>query len=126
MYHMGLPRRRFLTRSEIFNFGTALGNSFFFRNSSTDLLTETGANSGSSSSSSLRRLRGGQAALHRNVFRELSHELSSFWMNSLSLEATVFIGKEGWRMADTCRTSGDTWWSALNPHHIARDKWRRS
>ncbi|KAG7537137.1 Zinc finger CCHC-type superfamily [Arabidopsis suecica] len=120
-------------------FGTALGNFFSFRNSSTNLLTETSANSGSSSSSSLRRLRGGQAALHRNVLRELSHELSSFWMNALSLEATVFIGKEGWRMADTWRSSGDTWRSAPNPlssnrllrlaesfhpRHIARDKWR--
>ncbi|KAG7572552.1 hypothetical protein ISN44_As09g009120 [Arabidopsis suecica] len=84
-----------------------------------DLLTETGAHSGSSSSSSLRRLLGGQAALHRNVFRELSHELSLFWMNALSLEASQFIEEEGWRMADTCRASGDTWRSAPNPRHIA-------
>ncbi|KAG7552268.1 hypothetical protein ISN45_Aa06g028710 [Arabidopsis thaliana x Arabidopsis arenosa] len=127
MYHMGLPRRVIPVTSSADQkssiFGIALGNSFFFRNSSTNLLTETGANSGSSSFSSLRRLRGGQAALHRNVLRELSHELSSFWMNALSLEVTVFIGKEGWRMADTWRTSGDTWRSIPNPCHIAPPVW---
>ncbi|KAG7536819.1 hypothetical protein ISN44_As13g007460 [Arabidopsis suecica] len=49
-----------------------------------------------------------------------------FGVNASSLQATVFIGEEGWRMADTCHASGDTWRSAPNPRHIARDKWRRT
>ncbi|KAG7537056.1 hypothetical protein ISN44_As13g009830 [Arabidopsis suecica] len=101
-----------------------LRNFFISRNSSTDSLTETGAYSGNSSSSSLRWLLGGQTALLRKVLESSLTNSLHFRVNALSLEALVFIGKEGWRMVDTCRASGDTCRRLLYLHQIAPNKWR--
>ncbi|KAG7533099.1 hypothetical protein ISN45_Aa08g007360 [Arabidopsis thaliana x Arabidopsis arenosa] len=154
MYHMGLPRRAIsVTSSDQ-------------KSSTLERLSETPSSSGTRPRTCSQRLARtpearppppsvGFLVVRQHFTRTF---LESFLTNSLrfgvnasSLQATVFIGEEGWRMADTCHAFGDTWRSgpnpvtshvtngdglrpssirssrlveSFNPRHIACDKWR--
>ncbi|KAG7548093.1 hypothetical protein ISN44_As12g033020 [Arabidopsis suecica] len=56
-----------------------------------------------------------QRALSRTVF---------VFVNALNFEPFLFIGEEGWHMANTCHASSDTWRSWLYPRQITLNKWR--
>ncbi|KAG7536821.1 hypothetical protein ISN44_As13g007480 [Arabidopsis suecica] len=134
MYHMGLPRRAIsVTSSDK-------------KSSTLERLSETPSSSGTRPRTCSQRLARtpearppppsvGFLVVRQHFTRTF---LESFLTNSLrfgvnasSLQATVFIGEEGWRMADTCHASSDTWRSGPNPvtshsRQIVSSGWRRA